>query len=333
VVVVTTLLFAFVRETHAALTAGVLCALLLWLPLPGEKRYRVLAAAFVAAIAGWSLFAVSQSRERWRFNMDNVIAQRILTNPGRLAYFERAGMPVTQKLQSLAGKYASSDDWAFFSAPELESFRVWLDRDFGKAYLRYLLSHPWWTLASPFEDSRLLAPNSRQPPFSGYFERQSLQFPRSAQRFLYPDSTLPLLVLLLVVAASVTWAGIRRGLAREAAVSILLVLSTIPHGLIAWHGDAGEIARHGLPVATNLRLGLLLALLQGLDRLLAGARRAQPPEASVPLSERGDSHNDSPRINGSFGFTRLRLRRMAAWSKRSHGRGLTVRGDPRPADH
>jgi hypothetical protein len=301
----TTLLFAFVRETHAALTAGFLCVLLPWLALPGEKRYRVLAAASVAAIAGWSLFAVSQNRERRRFNMQNVIAQRILTDPARLAHFERAGMPVTPKLLSLGGKYASSDGWAFYEAPELESFRMWLDQDFEKAYVRYLLNHPRWALAAPFGDSRLFSPDPRQPPFSGYFERQSLQLPRTAQRFLYPDSTWLLLVLLLIVAASATWAGIRRGLVCEAAVSILLVLSTIPHGLIVWHGDAGEVARHGVPVATNLRLGLVLLLLQALDGLLAKAPRAR----WLPVT----------------GVMRRPLP--------THGHGLAVGSDPRSASH
>lgn len=274
-VVVSTFLFVFVRETHAVLMAGLSCVLMIWSILPGPRRHRILAAAFIAAISGWSLFSVSRSRERWTFDMENVIAQRILTEPARLAEFQRAGMPVTPKLRGLAGKYASSDDWAFSRAPELESFRTWLDRDFGKAYLRYLLRNPSWALAAPFGDSRLLSPNPLQPPFSVYFEKQSLHLPGSAQRLLYPDSGSSLLVLCMVGIASVTWGGIRRGLRRETAVSILLVLSTIPHGLVAWHGDAMEVARHGVPVATDLRLGLLLLLLQAADGLLANARGEQ----------------------------------------------------------
>lgn len=56
-------------------------------------------------------------------------------------------------------------------------------------------------------------------------------------------------------------------------LGLALVALTYPHGLVVWHGDAMEVPRHGLPVAVQLQIVLVLLIVAILDTLLAKPRK------------------------------------------------------------
>ena len=58
-------------------------------------------------------------------------------------------------------------------------------------------------------------------------------------------------------------------------VPAAMIVITVPHMLVVWHGDALEPERHGVQVAILARLGLLLLILFGLD----SSRRREAPAA------------------------------------------------------
>jgi hypothetical protein len=53
-----------------------------------------------------------------------------------------------------------------------------------------------------------------------------------------------------------------------------MIVITVPHMLVVWHGDALEPERHGVPVAVMARLGVLLLILFALDSSARSRLRA-----------------------------------------------------------
>ena len=87
--------------------------------------------------------------QRWVFPFYNVMGMRILPVPEHVTYFSDHGMPVSPALYERTGKYASSDDSAFYNDPRLEEFRTWTYRSGKTTYIRFLLSHPLYAITAP----------------------------------------------------------------------------------------------------------------------------------------------------------------------------------------
>jgi len=280
-VVFATLLWAFVREIHAfllLLLAAGLGASLLFRRARGPR-----AVAFVATllIAAWGIGTVSSNPERRRFAMLNVIGQRVLVDQGLLEHFRSTGMPVSPELLSLAGKFASSDDWLFYKSESLREFRDWVDHDFPIRYSRFLLAHPTWSLVVPFRDARFWGQN-----IEVYITGRPGILPQVLEEAVAPRRPA-LLVVMAVVGGLACYCAFRCGWSRTWLVPVLLIASTLPHTLVAWHGDAMEVDRHLVPVAVNLRLGIALLFLLGLDSVLGcgSPDQADPSPCPAPTCE------------------------------------------------
>ena len=141
VLVVIALFLAFTRDTNVWMLlalAGLLLltTLLRWTP-PG---------VLVLSISYVVIFFLSNTSAdlggRWRFPLGNLIGQRVLINESAVAYFQSCGMPLTDALMRLSGRFANAEDRALYNDPELEEFRTWLFSEGKSCYMRWLITHP-----------------------------------------------------------------------------------------------------------------------------------------------------------------------------------------------
>jgi hypothetical protein len=72
-------------------------------------------------------------------------------------------------------------------------------------------------------------------------------------------------VITMVVAG---WAAWRTHLQLIYVVPVGLLLTTIPHALVVWHGSGIELDRHAISSAVLFRVAILLLLFLSIDALL-----------------------------------------------------------------
>lgn len=284
-------LWGFARESNGLfllLLASVAMIVALLDPLAQVRRRRLQAVALAVLLA--TVFALAQSvaerGERWLFPLLNVIGRRVLPSPERTAFYVAAGMPVTPRLEAMRGEFASGQDWAFYQAPELASFRDWVHARGRHTYLRDLTLHPVRTLGEPLVDARqLVCPDLQvyRPP--GYE-------PGAADRLwtsLCPDATaraLPGVALAagVLLALSAVLARDRvssRGLFVALTTAALLVAWPVLTWL-TWHAIGEmEVGRHVLWATLLLRLGVILGATSLLDALLDGRRAVRGPGVAL----------------------------------------------------
>jgi hypothetical protein len=165
--------------------------------------------------------------------------------------------------------------------PELEAYferRLgprWRDVDARGVYARWLLSHPGYTLGKPFFGSQdvpfstrdslsaLLAPDLRI--YNDNAADRAFPLPEALGDLLFVHGKRWVLLLLLGVGAGAAFVAWRYGWTWVWAVPVGALLTTIPHGLVAFHLSGLEVDRHALEVAVILRLSLLLLLVLAID--------------------------------------------------------------------
>lgn len=274
-------LYALVRDSNAYLVlmaAALIGAAALWRILRHRRdasvRLRPALAGLAAAgcmlaaflVANWT----SNLGQRWLFPFQNVVAQRILVSPARVEWFRRQGMPVSDALMRMRGKWASSDGYAFDRAPELAAFRAWSLR-YGKgAYMRWLLSHPGYLVGAP-------APYLRLALSASVITRAPILYHHLQSPFYLGAMTY---VVWGFVAGLLLSANLLRGSARTRRLMLLpllLLALGYPHFLVAWHGDAMDIERHCAQVAMQVQLAVVLIAALAFDTL--GALLAGVPSA------------------------------------------------------
>jgi hypothetical protein len=94
--------------------------------------------------------------------------------------------------------------------------------------------------------------------------------PQPIDELIFPPDVQALtfwIVLTAFVSAFVLVAA-RPPLQRAWLVPLFVFISTPPHLLLVWHGDSGEVTRHGVVASVALRLALVMAVLCIVDAWL-----------------------------------------------------------------
>jgi hypothetical protein len=246
-----TVLWTFTRDSHAYV---VLFTGLVVLASLAQRAYRPMKAAL--ALGCIVVFALSSASAnaglRWYQPLRDILLNRVAADAEMGQYFaDRLGP-------------------------------MWRDADARRVYARYLLSHPGYTLGEPFfgsqttpfsspdSGSALLDPDLRI--YNDNAADRAFPLPRSLSDLFYVQGKRSIVFLLLVVVGGAAVVAVRFGLSWLWAVPATVLVSTFPHGLVAYHLSGLEVDRHALEVAVLLRLGVLLLAVLACDAVLQAWR-------------------------------------------------------------
>ncbi len=221
---------------------------------------------------------------RWALPVAEVITKRILPNQAYLEFFSAHGMPVTPDLMAFSGRWANSDNYAIINSDPLKKFSFWLFRDGRSVYTQFLLSHPFYTLASPLKEIDLLLAGNylNSFPIPGY----SPALPGLINEFFYPESWF---WLYLCIALALTGAHLfaqRKARNRVLWAVFLFFLLSVPNLYLAWHADALDVVRHAAIANVQYHLGLWLMLLFYLDLFTTNGRSKTASDLSAQTPPR-----------------------------------------------
>ena len=296
-------LWVAVRDTHAvvALVGGAALAVVVAAGWLVERRRRTvapdasdgsppalgvwagvaLATVGMGVVAGWA----STHGERHVFPLGNVYEVRVLPYPDRVEWFSDRGMPQAEVFAGSGARkphvqpngvpvlYVPEDD------PDLEPWLAWLERDGRATFARFAATHPTYLALEPLR--------SPERAFNNALGDRGFYAPQDMRRVPLIDRVLALPTpLVLVVATGVVGWLIGRGRWSPAMVAGLVVVAlAVPHGLVAWHSDGMETARHLVVPAVQLHLGVLLmaiGLVPAPVPARPGSEAQVEPEAEAP---------------------------------------------------
>jgi len=310
------LLFAFTRDTDAYRVLSMTLPVLLLVGLhvrnksQGVTRHIVLFIAFIFIFIGsdlstsnihcrapvdpnsaskWNVnpadsphIRVNDCREpytnaRWLMPVVNNIFQRILPFEDRLKYFKTHGLPVTTELMSMKNKFASSENMRWYMDPKLAAQREWNYRYGRQTYMKYLITHPKYVVASAFEYRNLLlylngernvwykmAKPIEVRMLSVFFLNDDVDFKMFLALFF---SSLILLFIIYIKHGRDDGEHMRMTL-----LICYIILITVPLGILIFHGDLMDLARHLFTNIVQLNLGIVLFYLFMVDILMTKMR-------------------------------------------------------------
>jgi hypothetical protein len=282
--VLTVGLWVFARDSNAYVAACIAVAAALTLIRPGLGREKVAVALGCLAFAGAG-YASANHGGRWWAPMWDVWTQRIEPSPAKKAYF---------------------DDRAHG--------KNWFNDQARTIYAHYLLGHPGYALAQPFHGTQKLSVSSSSnadsvlaPDLTAYNDNavhRVAPLPVGVGRYLWLDGT----VLVLAALGVVLLAALHLARLRSAVwiVPLVLIVTTYPASLVAWHMSGQEVDRHALGGALGLRLGILLLALLLVDALRSSSvardeRSVAPGRVGPPDDGGRGSEADQPTARGRTG--------------------------------
>jgi hypothetical protein len=288
VLVVTCGLVLLARDSTAIPVALVGLALVVAALVRRSPRRTVvgLTGAYLLALS-FVLVGTARLGERNVAPLEHAYAVRVLPYPDRVRWFEAHGMPQGAALEAIEEARDPVLDLAPFTpvppVPEWEPWRRWLERDGQEALARYALAHPGYVLGEPMASPERVFNNVAG--LEGYRPLDQRDVP-GADLLASVDTTV---VALVAAAAAFVLGMVRPPVRPAAAVGALLVVTAAPHGLLVWHLDGMESARHLLLPGVQLRLGAVLLVAAAADAALAGARgtgRSRPARSPGPPQAR-----------------------------------------------
>jgi hypothetical protein len=260
------------EQLHGGAARGRILAVLAW-RRPADRRVllTIAGAGIVAFVPIAALNADSGSESN---NLYNVIPEWILGDDAALEYFEDAGMPTPPELLARAGEELDTDDAEVVSGP-LRPWKDWVDEEGMSTYVWYLASHPGWVWSKYAEVQGSLYTSTFEPeselleaaePIVG----RPMSPVRTFGNPFYPSSPA-LLVLWILVAVVGFVASHRAGWSAPTwvwfGVALLATAPVLAAPVIL--GDSQQIDRHGIMLAIQVRIGLLLMTAWLVDEALA----------------------------------------------------------------
>jgi hypothetical protein len=272
-------LWLLTRDSHAAVVLVAAVALGVGLGVTewrarglqaGDDRKKRDRAADALVLLGCGLFALgalawvaASHGSRHVYPLRNVFEARVLPYPDRVAWFADHGMPQAERfvgpdaLAPVVGgrgeppvTYVADDD------PGMREWLAWVARDGRGAFAVWMATHPAYLVTEPLRDP--------ERTFNNALGDRSFYAPVDQREVpLVTDVLVPDRWVILAVAAVVAaWATRRR---RWGSPLVLVGAATValalPHGLVSWHSDGMETARHLMVPARQLYLGALLMVL------------------------------------------------------------------------
>ena len=269
---------------------------------PGAVRWwTVLGAGAVvlAFVAAWG----SSHGERHAFPMRNVYEVRVLPYPDRVAWFADHGMPRSEVFLGPDARapyrepglppvvYVADDD------AELGEWLEWVESDGRVAYARFVATHPTYLLTEPVRVPERAFNNARGD--RSFYAPPGMAVVPGVDRVLARPTTEVLLAAVLALA----WAIGRRSWSPALAVGATAAALSVPHGLLAWHSDGMETARHLVVPSLQLHLGVLLLIIGAATAPLrsspspgAAAGSGGPAEATERRGNGREGHGYGPRM-------------------------------------
>ena len=296
--------WALVRDPHAYVAAGIGLALAVSILLVrvggGPRRMCAVASAGLVLIAAIGVWSGTSHFARWAYPLQNVFSLRIADEPGQLAHFQDAGMPVSPELLEAMRVHRETGQIVLEHPPGYDTpaaleqatpFHRWLLTEGRGAYTRFLLTHP----AVVAEGFGYLGETLLDPELI-HFTPDSSAWDAEPSAAVYPRRKVPLLVLLLGAVTAALCVGLRNGPRREWWAPAFLIASSVPFAILVHHAGALEPDRHGLVPSVFLRLGALLLLLFAIDHRLRARAEGHAPGPLRPAE--GSRGRESRRAHG-----------------------------------
>jgi hypothetical protein len=208
---------------------------------------------------------------RWALPLAEVITHRILPNQEYLEYFSENGMPVTPELMALSGQNAINNNYAIINTNELKKFSRWLFNDARNVYVKFLLTHPVYTITSPLMDIKALLGYDYLEGF--HIPDYTPALPEQVNGLLYPVGWFwPYLWGLLLPTGFILATNLRTK-ERVYWIIVAFLLLSLPQLYLIWHGDALDVERHAVVMNIQFHLGILWLVIFYLDTMLTKTPR------------------------------------------------------------
>jgi hypothetical protein len=266
-VVVVGALWVFTRQSDVVVNHVIVVMAAVSVVWARPRWRRATIALALLTVSLWGQYNLRGDHYVTRVNINAIVIDRIEPVPGYLRWWADHGLPRVPK------SYAEVEP----TSPQYRPAYVhWLDQHGEGTYGLFLLTHPGYTLVSPWRD---LLPvtygqleNRREPSILGFGEHygaaRAVVPGIVASALVDPGSAGLLLVLAVVAGAGIVVTRRRHGYDRRWTLPLVVLAVNIPHVLIVWHGSTAELGRHSLALSVSTRLALwALVLLVG-DRWL-----------------------------------------------------------------
>jgi hypothetical protein len=274
-----TLLWAFTRSAHLVLLPLIVVLLVVSLAWVSGRRSRGLLMLALVPVAIWGLVAVRNDPGATEYNIYTVIELRVFGHIERTRYFVEHDMPVSADIErfrsfvprELVPPHLVQDARVpiGLNVPDLvvtgrRPFIRWMQDEGPSTYLKWLASHPGYTVAEPLRNlHELVAPKLARitPPLDA-----RAVMPTILRKVLFES---PVLYLLSISAAllSAIAAVLLKLMSRPLAVAWCVVGMSIALLYVAWLGAAIEIERHAIVASVASRIGILMVLAFTVDLL------------------------------------------------------------------
>jgi hypothetical protein len=224
-------------------------------------RTPVAALAVGALVLGLAATAASSHGQRHVYPLRNVLEVRILPYPERVRWFADHGMPQAEEFVGEGARRPFEEAgrapvvYIADGHPDLGPWFAWLAEDGRATFARWVVTHPWYVLDEPFRTPERTF-NNAGGDRSFYASAHQRRVPL-VDRLLAPRTWVVAGVLLLAVGYAIGRRRVTPALVTGAVTASLAV----PHGLLAWHLDGMETARHVIVPALQFHLGVLLVVI------------------------------------------------------------------------
>jgi hypothetical protein len=267
ILILSFLLWMSFREANAYVAIFVALTLLVAGLIQRRLRAYWVLSFFIALIFFFNhQLSSAYALPRWALPLAEVITHRILPQREYLEYFNQNGMPVTPELLALRGRNANSDDYAVINSTKLKKFTRWLFDDSRSVYVKFLITHPAYTIWSPLANIRVLLGYDY---FVGiHVPAYVPALPALANELFYPIRWFWIYLGLSLVFIGLIFAtSLRTDRSVYWFIAAFFLLS-IPHLYFVWHGDALDVERHAVLANVQFHLGVGLLFTLYLDNLI-----------------------------------------------------------------